>query len=139
AGAGLLAMGYMMHEAVAWHPTLESTRPFDRGLLYTLTTVGSSLMAVSLVGWAAQASAGARVTRALGATGRTTLTLYVGHVLVYNLLVHRLAWVHPDGLGTALVFAGAYWLCAVGAATAWQRWRGIGPLEWVYRRFSDAS
>ena len=139
AGAGLLAMGYMMHEAVAWHPTLESTRPFDRGLLYTLTTVGSSLMAVSLVGWAAQASAGARVTRALGATGRTTLTLYVGHVLVYNLLVHRLAWVHPGGLGTALVFAAAYWLCAVGAATAWQRWRGIGPLEWVYRRFSDAS
>ena len=74
-----------------------------------------------------------------GATGRTTLTLYVGHVLVYNLLVHRLAWVHPGGLGTALVFAAAYWLCAVGAATAWQRWRGIGPLEWVYRRFSDAS
>lgn len=101
----------MMHEAVAWHPTLESTRPFDRGLLYTLTTVGSSLMAVSLVGWAAQASAGARVTRALGATGRTTLTLYVGHVLVYNLLVHRLAWVHPDGLGTALVFAGVLAVC----------------------------
>ncbi|MGB8859906.1 MAG: DUF418 domain-containing protein [Ilumatobacteraceae bacterium] len=138
-GAGLLALGYAAHEAVAWHPTLESTTPFDRGVLYTLTTVGSSLLAVSLVGAIAEATASVASTKGLAATGRTTLTLYVGHVLVYNLLVHWLEWVHPAGLATALVFAAAFWMGAVVTATAWQHWHGIGPLEWVYRRFSETA
>jgi uncharacterized membrane protein YeiB len=138
AGALLVVLGYGAHAAVQWHPTLESTTPFDRGILYTITTVGSTLVAVSIVGWIAEATAGAALTQALAAAGRTTLTLYVAHVLVYNLLVHWLDWVQPAGLATALVFAGVFWLCAVLAAAAWQEWRGIGPLEWVYRRFSNA-
>ena len=136
-GALCLAVGYGLHEVVPWHETLKSTTPFDRGVLYTLTTVGSTLLAVALVGWVAERTEGSRLTRALAATGRTTLTLYVGHVLVYNLLVHWLEWVKPGGLGTALVFAAVYWMCAVIAATAWHLSRDLGPLEWVYRRFSD--
>lgn len=139
AGVLLVVFGYGAHAAVTWHPTLESTTPFDRGVLYTTTTVGSTLVAIALIGWIAEATARSGPTQALAATGRTTLTLYVGHVLVFNLLVHRLEWVHPAGLATALVFAGVYWMCAVLAATAWQLWRGIGPLEWFYRRFSDTS
>jgi len=139
AGAVLLAVGYLANHFAGWHPVLRSTAPFDRGVLYTITTVGSTLLAVSLLGWLAQLTAAALPTRALAAAGRTTLTLYVGHVLAYNWLVHRVRWVHPGGLGTALVFAAAYWAVAVCAATAWQAWRGIGPLEWVYRRFSDAT
>ena len=139
AGALCLAAGYALHELVPWHETLRSTDPFDRGVLYTLTTVGSSLLAVALVGWVAEHTAGSAVTMALAATGRTTLTLYVGHVLVYNLLVHWLQWVKPGGLDTALAFAAVYWMFAVVAANAWHQWRGLGPLEWVYRRFSDDS
>lgn len=135
-GTAFLALGYLAHDAVAWHPLLSSTGPFDRGVFYTLTTVGSTLLAVSLVGWLAHASAHAPLTVALGAAGRTTLTLYVGHVLVYNLLVHWLGWVEPGALGAALLFAGGYWLCAVTAAALYQRRFGIGPLEWVYRKFS---
>ena len=139
AGALLLQVGYLTRDLVRWHPQLESTIPTDRGVLYTLTTIGSTLMAVTLLGWLAQLTATHRITRALGVTGRSTLTLYVGHVLVFNLLVHRLEWVRPGGLGTALLFAGAYWLAAVGAAVLWHRRFSTGPLEWVYRRFSDAS
>jgi uncharacterized protein len=136
-GAACMAAGYLAHNLVGWHPTLASTHPFDRGVFYTLTTVGSSLLAVSLVGWLADATADFGATKVLAATGRTTLTLYVGHVLVFNLLVHNLGWVQPAGLGTALVFAIGYWICAVAAATLIQRRFGIGPLEWVYRKFSE--
>jgi len=139
AGVLCLAFGYAANAAVVWHPVLESTTPFDRGVFYTLTTVGSSLLAVSVVGGIAAATAGSSATKALANAGQTTLTLYVGHVLVYNLLVHWLGWVRPGGLGTALAFAALYWMAAVAAAVAWQRWRGIGPLEWFYRRFSDTA
>ena len=137
-GAMCLGFGYMLREAIALHPTLESTSPFDRGLLYSLTTVGSTLLALVLIGAVAEATSGSVVTRALGVAGRTTLTLYVGHVLVFNLLVHWLEWVRPGGLGTALLFALGYWVVAVVLAVVWNRRFGIGPLEWVYRRFSDA-
>ena len=40
---------------------------------------------------------------------------------------------------TALLFAAVYWLFAVAAATAIQRRFGIGPLEWIYRKFSSAA
>ena len=139
AGAVCLFLGYSVRHAVSWHPQLESTAPFNRGVLYTLTTVGSTLIAVALIGWMAQATAGSWPTRVLGLTGRTTLTLYIGHVLVYNLLVHRLEWVHPGALGTALLFAIGYWLLAVATSVLWHRRFSYGPLEWVYRRFSDAA
>ena len=139
AGAACLALGYLAHNSIAWHPTLASTTPPDRGVLYTLTTVGSSLFAVSLVGWLAETTAQSRVTKSLAAAGRTTLTLYVGHVLVYNLLVHWLDWVQPSALGAALLFATIYWLCAVVAATLVQNRFGIGPLEWIYRKFSSTN
>ena len=138
-GASCLTIGYLAHNSVAWHPLLASTSPLDRGVFYTLATVGSSLLAVSLVGWLAEATANTALTKAFAATGRTTLTLYVGHVLVYNLLVHWLDWVHPGALGTALLFATIYWLCAVATATALQRRFGIGPLEWIYRKFSSTE
>jgi len=137
-GALCLGFGYMLRHALALHPVLESAAPFDRGMLYSLTTVGSTLLAVALIGAIANATSGWFVTRALGVAGRTTLTLYVGHVLLFNLLVHWLDWVQPAALGTALVFALGYWVCAVAAAVLWSRRVGIGPLEWVYRRFSDA-
>ena len=137
AGAACLALGYLAHDFAGLHPILASTSPLDRGVFYTLATVGSSLLAVSLIGWVAEVTSQSLVTRSLASAGRTTLTLYVGHVLVYNLLVHWLEWLRPGALGTALLFAGIYWLCAVVAATAYQRRFGIGPLEWVYRRFSS--
>lgn len=136
AGVLCIAAGYLLRDTMPVHPTLRSTFPFDRGLLYTLTAIGSSLVAVSVVGWIAEATADSKVTRMLAVTGRTTLSLYVLHVLVFNLLVDWLGWVQPAGLGTALLFALGYWVVAIALANAWNTRFELGPLEWVYRRFS---
>lgn len=117
--------------------TLSSTRPYDRGLLYTAGAIGSSVCAISLVSWIAERARGTRVVQVLQVAGQATLTLYVAHVLVFDLLVDRLRWVRPTGLDTALVFAGVFWLAAIGAAAAWRRVAARGPLEVLYRRFGD--
>ena len=75
------------------------------------------------------------MTRALAAAGRTTLTIYVAHVLVFNALVTRWHLIRPAGLDLALAFAGSFWLVAIVAAAWWQRRFGIGPAEWFYRKF----
>ena len=76
------------------------------------------------------------VSLALADTGRTTLTLYVAHALVFNLVVDWLGWVHPGGLSTSLLFAFCFWCVAVMFATLLhQRFRN-GPLESAYRWFS---
>lgn len=135
-GGTLLALGYIAHSILPVHETLRSTGPFDRGVLYMVTAVGSTLLAIALLGWLATRTATSRPTLALADTGRTTLTLYVAHALVFNLVVDWLGWVHPAGLGTALLFAFCFWCAAVSIATVLhQRFRN-GPLEWAYRAFS---
>ncbi len=136
-GTACVVLGYLGRSYLPWQPLLRSTAPFDRGVLYSLTTIGSSVVAVCVIGWLAERTHDATITRALASAGQMTLTLYVGHVLVFNLLVNNREWIKPDGLGTALTFAGCYWLFAVIVAVAWLNKFKIGPLEWVYRRFSD--
>jgi uncharacterized protein len=135
-GVLCVAGGYLLRGSLPVHPGLRSTSPFDRGLLYTLTTVGSSLVAVAVIGWLAERTAHSPVTRMLAVTGRTTLSLYVLHVLVFNLVVNWLGWVEPAGLGTALLFALGFWVVAIMLANVWHTRHPLGPLEWVYRRFS---
>lgn len=136
AGVLMVAAGYLLRDTLPWRDVLRSTAPNDRGLLYVLTTVGSTLVAISVVGAAAEAARHTAIARWLAVTGRTTLTLYVLHVLAFNLLVDWLDLVHPGGLATALLFALGFWVFAIVAANAWARWKPVGPLEWVYRRFS---
>lgn len=116
---------------------LLSTRPFDRALLYTLCTLGTALAAFCLVSLVAGRYPDSRPVRVLQLAGQTSLTLYLGHVLVFNLVVNRLEWVRPTGLDTALLLALGYWIVAITVANLWQRRFGIGPAEWVYRRFGD--
>lgn len=138
AGTLCLAAGYGLSAAVGWHPHLASTHPFDRGLFYVLSTVGSTLLAVTAIGWLAERTRSNAVTEALAVAGRTTLTLYVLHVLVFRLVVDWLGWLDVNaGLGTALAFAVAYWAVAVLLANLWADRVGQGPLEWVYRTLSE--
>lgn len=131
------AGGYLLHGVLPWASELRSVAPFERGILYSLTTLGVAITAVALVGALAEAKASSRVTRWLAVAGRTTLTLYVLHALLFLLLVDWLGWIPADGLTTALLLSAGYWLVAVLAANLWAARRGTGPLEWVYRRFSD--
>ena len=80
------------------------------------------------------------VTRSLAAAGRTTLTIYIAaRVWCSTRLVTRWHLIGPAGLDVALVFAGTFWLVAILAAVWWQRHFGIGPAEWIYRRFGGGS
>lgn len=115
--------------------TVVSTRPFDRGLLYTLGTAGTAVAAFAAISWAAEAHRYHPAVQLFARAGQLTLTLYVAHVFVFNLVVHRLGWVTGTGLDTALLFAGVFWVLAIAVAGWWQRMAGIGPLEWLYRRF----
>ena len=64
-----------------------------------------------------------------------SLTIYVAHIFVFNLLVDWLDVVEPAGVGTALVFSAVFWAVAIAGAAAWHRSHGRGPLERVYRAF----
>jgi uncharacterized protein len=115
--------------------TILSTRSFDRGLLYTVGTLGSSIAAFCIISWLAERARRNVVVVALQRAGQLTLTLYVLHVLVFNAVVDGLGWIQPFSLGAALGFAGAFWLCAIALGAWWQRLFGQGPLERLYRAF----
>jgi uncharacterized membrane protein YeiB len=139
AGVVMVAITYgvrtTFRRAGATTQLVTSTAPDSRSLVYTLCALGSALVAFAVVGALANATVTSPITSALAATGRMTLTLYVGHVMVFHALVYQLEWVRPTGLDTALLLALGYWVVAVLLAVAWERAVGIGPLEWLYRRF----
>jgi uncharacterized protein len=118
---------------------LLATDPFSRSLNYTTCAVGSSIAAFCVIGWIAERTRTSLVTRALAAAGRTTLTLYVLHALVFNAVVIRWHLIRPTGLDVALGFAAGFWLVAIVLAAWWQRRFGIGPAEWFYRRFGGST
>jgi uncharacterized protein len=114
---------------------LLSTAPFDRGLLYTTCTLGSSLVAFSVIDWCANRFAANPLTQLLRHAGQMTLTVYVAHVLVFNALVHWWRQIGPTGLDTALMFSLLFWVFAICLGAFWHRFLGMGPLERVYRGF----
>jgi uncharacterized protein len=112
-----------------------STRPFDRGLLYTAGTLGTSLAAFSLVSLAADRWRDTVPVRVLQSAGEMTLSIYMAHVLVFRALVDQAGMIGGTGLDTALVFALTFWVFALAIAAWWRRFVGLGPLERLYRRF----
>jgi uncharacterized protein len=110
-----------------------SLDPYQRSVLYVASLLGTALLAYAVID--AIAVAAPRATEPLRVAGQMTLTLYLAHIVVFNLLVHRLGWIEPAGLDTALVFAAAFWVTAIASAVAWQRRIGRGPAEYVYRAF----
>ncbi len=113
---------------------LASTDPFDRGLLYTASALGTALVAFAAISWLADRFTTAAPIELLRHAGAMSLTLYIAHGLVFNLVVDWLGWVRPTGLDTALMVAAAYWVVAIAVASWWHRRFGIGPAEWLYRR-----
>jgi len=140
-GAALTALTYAINHVVTRGRASDevwievwSTQPFDRGLLYTLGTLGSSLAAFALISWAAERWRNTTPVTVLQAAGEMTLSLYFGHVFVFLLLVDVMEAIGGSGLVTALVFAFAYWVVALAAAAWWRRFVGMGPAERLYRR-----
>jgi uncharacterized membrane protein YeiB len=114
---------------------LLATDPYSRSLNYTVCALGSAITAFCVIGWIANATRRKAVTQAFAAAGRTTLTLYILHALVFNALVTRWHLIRPAGLDVSLAFAAGFWVVGIVVAMLWQRRFRIGPAEWVYRRF----
>jgi uncharacterized protein len=108
--------------------------PWSRSLVYTASALGTALMAFGVITWLVERHPASRLVRWLGAAGTLSLTLYVLHALLFELLVNQLGWIRPTGLDTALLFAGCFWLVGITAAVMWRRRFGSGPFEWAYRR-----
>ena len=71
----------------AWPTVLASTDPFDRGVLYTASALGTALVAFGAVSWLADRYRGSTPIVVLRHAGAMSLTIYVGHALLFNLLV----------------------------------------------------
>jgi uncharacterized membrane protein YeiB len=118
---------------------LLATDPFSRSLNYTIGALGVAIAAFCVIGWIANATRTSTITQAFGAAGRMTLTLYIAHALVFNAVVRRWQLIRPTGLDVALAFAAGFWIVGITAAALWQKRFGIGPAEWVYRRFGGSN
>jgi uncharacterized protein len=141
-GVAMVAVTYLakhLFDDTPLQRKLFATDPFSRSLNYTVCALGSSIVAFCVIGWIAGATRTNAVTRAFASAGRMTLTLYILHALVFNLVVNQWHAIRPTGLDVALGFAAGFWLVGIVAAAGWQRVFGIGPAEWVYRRFGGSN
>jgi uncharacterized protein len=116
--------------------TLLGVEPFERGLFYTASALGTALLAYAVISWLADRYESSSVVAALRDAGQMSLSLYVAHALVFNLVVDWLDWIGPAGLDVALMFALAFWVVGIAAAIVWHRRFGAGPAERLYRALS---
>ena len=140
----VVAVSYLLRDALrpelivdegdALLATFVSLQPFDRGVLYVTSTIGIALLAI----WTIErvvVHIPERLTSVLAQMGRLSLTIYVTHILVFNLVVDVFGWVRPTGLDSALVLtACVITACAIMARLVLRRW-STGPIESIYRSF----
>ena len=138
AGVVLFVVGRLLDATggSALQAAMTSTEPQSRSLAYVASALGTALLAFAVLDAATTRLAAVRpeLVDPLRRAGQMTLTIYVAHILFFNLLVDWLGVVEPDGLRTSLTFAFVFWLFAIAAAAQWHRRVGRGPAELVYRR-----
>lgn len=136
-GLGLFATAALVsgQAATPFTDNLLSTHPFDRGLAYVASALGTALLALAGISWIADRATGlgAQMIDPLRRAGQMTLSLYIAHILVFNYVVDWLGLVEPGGLATALAFALIFWVVAITVGSLWHQRFGRGPAERVYR------
>jgi uncharacterized membrane protein YeiB len=116
---------------------LLSDDPLERGFAYTMSALGTALLAFSAVWWLAERFHETSAVDWLRRAGQMSLTIYILHALVFCLLVDWLDLVEPGSLGTSLLFALTYWVVSTAAAVAYHKRFGRGPAEYVYRKLAS--
>ena len=114
---------------------LLSTQPLDRGILFSLGTLTTAVVALCLISLVVDRASHLGLTQLLARAGRMTFSVYLLHVVFFNLVVHRLHWVGGTGLDTALVLSLLFYVVALMLASGWNKHFGLGPAERVYRAF----
>lgn len=112
-----------------------STNNHDHSVLHVTATLAVALLAFCIVSLITDSREDHQAVEFLARTGQMTLSIYLAHVFVFNLVVNWLNWVRPTGLDTALVLSLAFYLTAVPISSLYFRKFGIGPFERVYRAF----
>jgi uncharacterized membrane protein YeiB len=112
-----------------------STNNHDHSVLHVTSTLAVALLVFCCISFIIDSRVNSRAVTFLSRTGQMTLSIYLAHVLVFNLVVNWLNWVRPTGLDTALVLSLAFYVVAVPASSLYFRRFGIGPGERVYRAF----
>lgn len=114
---------------------LLSTQPLDRGILFSLGTVATAVVAFVVISIAVDRATQSRLTQFFARAGRMTLSIYILHILFFNLVVHRLHWVGSTGLDAALLLSLFFYVIALVSASGWNKYFGLGPAERAYRAF----
>ena len=112
-----------------------STNNHEHSVLHVTSSLAVALIAFCAISLVTDSRATSRAVAFFARTGQMTLSIYLAHVLVFNLVVNWLNWVRPTGLDTALVLSLAFYAVAVPASSLYFRRFGIGPCERVYRAF----
>ena len=98
------------------------------------SALGTASIAFAVIYTGSPTASPAQSVELLAHAGQMSLTLYVAHALVFNLVVNWLGWVSPPGSTSPSRSPPAYWIVAITVGSLWHRRFGIGPVEWVYRK-----
>ena len=120
--------------ALMWRH-LVSTQPFDRSVLYVLASLGVVVTVFLIVTILCEKFHDSLAVRVAQTTGQMTLTIYLAHIFIYNIVVTQAGLVQPTGLDTAMTMSIVVFVSAVIWANWWSRLFGRGPVERLYRRF----
>ena len=112
-----------------------STNNHEHSVLHVTSTLAVALLAFCAISLITDSRTTSRSVAFFARTGQMTLSIYLAHVLVFNLVVNWLNWVRPTGLDTALVLSLSFYIVAVPVSSLYFRRFGIGPGERVYRAF----
>ena len=104
--------------------------------MYVASALGTALIAFGAISWLADHYEHTAIVDWLRRAGQLSLTIYLGHALLFNLLVDWLDLLEPGGIGTALTAAASYWLTATALAVSYQQHYGRGPAERIYRNLT---
>lgn len=110
-----------------------SLQPFDRGVLYVVSSLGIAIVSVWVVENIVRRFPNAAITELLVRGGRMSLSLYVLHIIVFKLVVDVFSVVDSKGLETALLLTAATYTAGLGLAWIVLGHRSHGPIEWLYR------
>lgn len=120
--------------ALMWRH-LVSTQPFDRGVFYVLASLGVVIAVFMLIIILCERFDDSLIMRLAQTTGQMTLTIYLAHIFIYNIVVNQLGLITPTGLDTAMTMSIVVFLVGIVWANWWSQLFGRGPAERLYRRF----
>lgn len=129
----LLWPGILLERSDVILRVLVSTDPYDRSVLYTLSALATAVVAFTIISFLVDSRRDSLIVERLAMVGTLSLSIYVLHVLFFNLVVDWLGLVQGGSLLTALGLALVFYVPIVGFAGWWRRFLGTGPLERLYR------